>query len=240
MIVDSRARAGEKPAVKLEIVPTHDGYQRWAPYYDDYDNALIVLEEPIVTALIGDVAGAQVADIGCGTGRHALRLAAAGALVTGLDFSAAMLDVLRSKQPPDTLRVIEHDLREPLPLADREFDLVVCSLVLEHLPDLPAMFREFRRITRPGGRVVIGDFHPEMFRRGMHARFRAGDGAAKVQIEGMEHTIADYVMAILGVGLEIVRMAEHRMDAETASRSASASKYVGEPMLLVFELRTPG
>src|SRR5690606_39486025 len=70
--------AAREPAkssgVSLEIVPTREGYQRWAPYYDDYDNALIVLEQPIVTALLGDLAGARVADIGCGTGRHALRL----------------------------------------------------------------------------------------------------------------------------------------------------------------------
>ncbi|HLT38979.1 MAG TPA: class I SAM-dependent methyltransferase [Enhygromyxa sp.] len=226
--------------MSLEIVPTREGYQRWAPYYDDYDNALIVLEQPIVTALLGDLAGARVADIGCGTGRHALRLAAAGASVTGVDFCGGMLDVLRSKQPPASVRLIEHDLGEPLPLGDGEFDVVLCSLVLEHLPDLRAIVAEFGRIVRPGGRVVLADFHPEMFRRGLHARFRAGDDAVKVQIEGVDHTIADYVMAIVGAGLEIVGMAEHRMDAETAARSESASKYVGEPMLLTFDLRSPG
>jgi ubiquinone/menaquinone biosynthesis C-methylase UbiE len=150
-----------------------------------------------------------------------------------------MLDVLRRKQPPSSLRLIEHDLARPLPLATGEFDVVLCSLVLEHLDDLPAMFSEFRRIVRPGGRVVIADFHPEMFRRGLHARFRAGADATKVQIEGIDHTISDYVMAIVGAGLEIVAMAEHRMDAQTAARSPSASKYLGEPMLLTFELRAP-
>jgi ubiquinone/menaquinone biosynthesis C-methylase UbiE len=225
--------------MSLEIVPTREGYERWAPYYDDYDNALIVLEQPIVTAMLGQVSGLRVADVGCGTGRHALRLANAGGLVTGLDFSPGMLAVLRSKRPPASLRLIEHDLRQPLPVAAHEFDLVLSSLVLEHLPDLPAIVRELGRIARPGGRIILADFHPEMFRRGLHARFRAGYDAEKVQIEAADHTISDYVMAIVGAGLEIVAMAEYVMDAETAARSPSASKYVGEPMLLTFELRAP-
>lgn len=223
----------------LEIVPTREGYERWAPYYDDYDNALIVLEQPIVTALLGDVTGLRVADVGCGTGRHALRMANAGASVTGLDFSPGMLAVLRSKQPPPSLRLIEHDLRQALPLRAGDFDLVLSSLVLEHLPDLRAIMRELGRIVRPGGRIVIADFHPEMFRRGLHARFRAGADAEKVQIEAVDHTISDYVMAIVGAGLQIVSMAEYVMDEQTAARSPSASKYVGEPMLLTFELRSP-
>jgi ubiquinone/menaquinone biosynthesis C-methylase UbiE len=231
--------AGEKPGMTLEIVPTREGYERWAPHYDGYDNALIVLEEPIVTAMLGEVAGLRVADVGCGTGRHALRMAQSGASVTGLDFSPGMLAVLRSKQPPPSLRLVEHDLRRALPLATRECDLVLCSLVLEHLPDLRSIMREFARIARPGGRIVLADFHPEMFRRGLHARFRAGNDADKVQIEGIDHTISDYVMAILDAGLQIVTMAEYVMDAETAARSASASKYLGEPMLLTFELRVP-
>lgn len=225
--------------MSLEIVPTREGYERWAPYYDDYDNALIALEQPIITTMLGQVEGLRVADVGCGTGRHALRMASCGASVTGLDFSPGMLAVLRGKQPPPSLRLIEHDLREPLPLHTHEFDLVLSSLVLEHLPDLRAIVRELGRIARPGGRILVADFHPEMFRRGLHARFRAGDDAEKVQIEAADHTISDYVMAIVDAGLEIVAMAEYVMDEQTAARSASASKYVGEPMLLTFELRAP-
>ncbi|HVI01308.1 MAG TPA: hypothetical protein VM869_21470, partial [Enhygromyxa sp.] len=36
----------------LEIVPTREGYERWAPYYDDYDNALIVLEQRVVIVVV--------------------------------------------------------------------------------------------------------------------------------------------------------------------------------------------
>src|SRR5438105_172200 len=65
-------------ADRIEVVSTAAGYDRWAEIYDGEDNPLIWLEEKHIRPLLGDVHGLNVADIGCGTGRHALRLAAAG------------------------------------------------------------------------------------------------------------------------------------------------------------------
>jgi ubiquinone/menaquinone biosynthesis C-methylase UbiE len=222
----------------LPILPVQEGYDRWAPHYDDYDNAVIALEQPIVTALLGPTANLRVVDVGCGTGRHALRMVGEGARVTGVDFSTGMLGVLRTKlaqsDPASAgrLELIEHDIATGLPVADESFDLALCCLVLEHLPNLDEMLAELARVVVPGGRVVIADFHPEMFRRGLHARFKPGPDAEKLQIHGIDHTISDYVMAAVRAKLEIIAMAEYRMDESTAARSPSASKYVGEPMLL--------
>jgi ubiquinone/menaquinone biosynthesis C-methylase UbiE len=222
----------------LPILPVQEGYDRWAPHYDDYDNAVIALEQPITTALLGQVSGLRVVDVGCGTGRHALRMAAQAAHVTGVDFSTGMLGRLRAKlEQSDSaaasrLELIEHDIATGLPLADQSFDLALVCLVLEHLPNLDEMLAELARVVVPGGRVVIADFHPEMFRRGLHARFRPGPEAEKLQIHGIDHTISHYVMASVRAGLEIVEMAEYCMDQATAECSPSAGKYIGEPMLL--------
>jgi 2-polyprenyl-3-methyl-5-hydroxy-6-metoxy-1,4-benzoquinol methylase len=77
------------------ILPTRDGYDPWAACYDTDDNPLVALEEPRVDELLGEVCGLTVLDIGCGTGRHAIRLAARGAIVHALDFSPAMLERAR-------------------------------------------------------------------------------------------------------------------------------------------------
>lgn len=65
-----------------EIVSTRDGYDRWAEVYDGDGNPLLALEEPEVVQMLGDVRGLRIADIACGTGRHAVRLANAGGQVT--------------------------------------------------------------------------------------------------------------------------------------------------------------
>src|SRR5512143_2989861 len=73
------------------------GYDRWAAVYDHEANPLLPLEEPLVREALGDVSGRALLDLGCGTGRHALWLASAGAVVTAVDFSQVMLGRARSK-----------------------------------------------------------------------------------------------------------------------------------------------
>src|SRR5438105_3278933 len=130
------------PSSEVEILPARDGYDRWAEIYDEEDNPLLLLEEPCVTQLLGDVRGLRVADIGCGTGRHALRLAAEGALVTGVDFSEVMLERARRKPGAEAVRFVHHDLAQPFPLPSASFDRVLCCLVAEHIADLTGFFEE--------------------------------------------------------------------------------------------------
>ncbi|HEX3448283.1 MAG TPA: methyltransferase domain-containing protein, partial [Isosphaeraceae bacterium] len=92
------------------------GYNRWAAVYDHDLNPLPALEEPVFRAAVGDVRGLSVVDLGCGTGRHAIWLAGADALVTAIDFSEGMLTEARAKPGADRVRFLTHDLHQPLPL----------------------------------------------------------------------------------------------------------------------------
>src|SRR5437764_346742 len=125
------------------------GYDRWAAVYDHDANPLQALEGPVVREAVGDVRGLAVLDLGCGTGRHSLWLAAGGAVVTAVDFSEGMLTEARRKPGAESVRFLVHDLHEPLPFADGTFDRVVSGLVLEHLGDLDVFFREARRVLKP-------------------------------------------------------------------------------------------
>lgn len=219
---------------RVRQIAVREGYDRWAPGYDGYDNALVALEQPVVERLIGPACGLRVADIGCGTGRLTLPLASAGNHVTGVDFSRGMLDVLRAKcRPGAQLELVQHDLTRGVPLDSDAYDLVLCCLVLEHLPDVELMLAELARICRPGGRVIVSDFHPEMIRRGYHARFREAPGGQKLQIAGSYRAVARVVMAALDARLHITHLDELLMDERTAVRSRSASKWIGLPFLLV-------
>lgn len=152
-----------------------DGYARWAETYDG-PNPLIAAEEPHVHTLLAPLVGPGVLalDAACGTGRHAAHLAANGCDVVGVDQSAEMLDVARSKLPAATFHQAS---LEALPFDSGTFDVATCALALCHLPDPTAAVVEIGRVLRPGGTLVITDPPPERRaagRAGLLRRHRAG------------------------------------------------------------------
>jgi SAM-dependent methyltransferase len=97
-------------------------------------------------------------DIGCGTGFLALQLARLGHRVVGIDAAAEMLALARTKANHDGLsaRATFHPAdAERLPYATSSFDLIVERHVLWTLPEPAVALDEWRRVLRPGGRVVL-------------------------------------------------------------------------------------
>ncbi len=193
---------------------------------------------PLESSTCDLVVSGRVLDLGCGTGRHALWLAAAGAAVTAVDFSEGMLEEARRKPGAAAVRFVVHDLHRPLPFESSTFDLVVSGLVLEHLSDLFAFFAEARRLLRADGRAVVSAMHPAMFLRGSQARFTDPDSGQKVQPGSLAHTLADMLTAALRAGFTLEAVSEHAPDAAFAARFPRATRYVGWPMLVVLVLRS--
>ena len=220
----------------IDVLPTHAGYDRWAEIYDDEDNSLILLEEPHVHRLLGDVNGLAVADIGCGTGRHALRLVQAGARVTAVDFSLGMLARARAKPGAEQVRFVEHDLARPLPFANGSFDRVVSGLVIDHVAPLAPFFAELVRLLRPHGYAVATVMHPAMMLKGVQARFTDPATGRETRPASHSHELSSYVMAAIDSGARVVALSEHAADAALAARVARAARYVGWPLLFVMVL----
>lgn len=118
-------------------------------------------ERPATLALAGDVAGLRVLDAGCGAGQHARAMQEAGATVTGLDASAALLALARERLGPQAT-LVHADLAERLPFPDGGFDLVLAPLVLHYLRAWEPVLREFHRVLVPCGRLVFSTHHPAM------------------------------------------------------------------------------
>jgi malonyl-CoA O-methyltransferase len=222
-----------------EVLPTRTGYDRWAEVYDAEDNPLILLEEEHLGRLLADVAGLSILDVGCGTGRHALRLAASGSRVTAVDFSEAMLACARAKPGAQAVSFLRHDLAEPLPLPPAAFDRILCCLVADHIADLEKLFRELRRLCRTGGSVLFSVMHPAMLLRGVQARFIDPGSGRRVSPLSYPHQVADYVMAAVRAGLTLHHLSEHAVDAALAARSPRGNRYLGWPLLLLMQL-VPG
>ncbi len=101
----------------------------------------------------------KILDFGGGTGLLALSLAKQVKSVTLVDISEKMLEQARLKaeqQDIKNIQFLEQDLlANPL---EHQFDLIVVSRVLHHMPDLDATLAMFRRHLRENGQVFIADF----------------------------------------------------------------------------------
>lgn len=227
------------PADPLHV-STREGYDLWSAIYDVDDNPLIALEERVALPLLGDVRGLRVADVGCGTGRHALRMASQGAEATALDFSSGMLDAARAKPGAERVRWIEHDLARPLPLPDRSFDRVVCALVFDHVADVRALMAELGRVCVADGFVLVTVMHPAMMLRGVQARFNDPATGRTTMPASVPNQLSDYVMGALRAGLRIEHLSEHAADADLVRACPRGEKYLGWPLLAVMKLRPGG
>jgi ubiquinone/menaquinone biosynthesis C-methylase UbiE len=223
-------------SVVSEIVPTSIGYDQWAPIYDRDANPLPALEESLVEQLLGNVRGLDILDLGCGTGRHSIRLARAGARVMALDFSARMLEQARAKAGECDAQFRLHDLAQPLPFPDQSFDRVLCALVVDHIEALDKLFAEMHRVCRPTGHVVVSGMHPAMMLRGVQARFRLPESDREIRPASYPHQMSDYVMAAARAGFAFDHFSEHAVDENLARRLERARKYFGWPMLFLMRL----
>lgn len=109
-------------------------------------------------AALAPLAGERVLDVGAGTGVSTEEFGRDGAYAVGVDVSLGMLAAGREARPQVPLLAGD---ALALPFADGAFDAVTISFALRNLADPVAGLREFRRVTRPGGRLVVCEFsHP--------------------------------------------------------------------------------
>lgn len=184
-----------------------EAYDRWSDAYDDYPNSLVFSATQVVAGLTLGVAGQDVVEFGCGTGRNLEILKQGGAAsLTGLDLSPGMLAKAAERNLGATL--IEHDMTWPAPLPDACADLVLFSLTLEHIAAPAAPLREARRLMRPGGRITVVEIHPFLSLGGLAAHFIL-DGE-QVEMPTWPHSFADHLNAFAQAGLVVAGCKEWR------------------------------
>lgn len=206
--------SGSAPALDKKAV--RQAFTRAAQHYD----AAAVLQREIADRLLirldyMRIAPACVLDLGCGTGYATLALARRyrQAQVIGLDLALSMTQTAQqrcAKQFPFGLgrylsreRFVSADA-ESLPFADRSVDLIFSSLVLQWC-DPDAVFRECRRVLRPGGLFLFTTFGPDTLKE-LRAAWRSVDPGLHV------HEFLD--MHDLGDALVRARFADPVMDVE--------------------------
>jgi cytosine/adenosine deaminase-related metal-dependent hydrolase/ubiquinone/menaquinone biosynthesis C-methylase UbiE len=209
--------------------------------YDTDINPLLALEERYLRPMLPPVTGIDVLDAGCGSGRWSRELAAARPRrLTGIDASAQMLEVARTKQIP-RVELIRCGL-EALPLADQSLDLILSSFVMSYIEDLACLAREFDRVARKGCSLLVSDMHPETQRQlGWKRTF--SHGADKIEVTPFSHDLNQIVLAFQDLGwhldaaIEPVFGASEKSLFETAGRMENFLQAEGHPAIYILHLR---
>jgi demethylmenaquinone methyltransferase / 2-methoxy-6-polyprenyl-1,4-benzoquinol methylase len=150
MTVDPAAPAAQRTAKGVQRM-----FDRVAPRYDLANTVFSLGQDKAwrqAAAKATRLGPGEVAvDVACGTGALTRELEATGALVMGMDFSQEML-----KRAGEGRFVAADALQLPLP--DASVDVVTIAFGLRNLPEPGQGLLEFRRVLRPGGRLVVCEF----------------------------------------------------------------------------------
>jgi SAM-dependent methyltransferase len=222
-----------------DLPPDHTlaGYDLWAESYDAGGNPLVALSEVVLDLRPLDAAGADVVELGCGTGRNVPRVLAAGARsYLGVDGAAGMLARAQSDDP--RVRWLRGDLLGELSLDAASADLVLVVLVLEHLPSLAPLAQAAAHVLRPGGRLRIVDIHADLVRRGTGAHFTRDD--RELRFTSVAHDAAALTAALAAAGLTVTRADDVVADADAIARVAKLARHAGRPVLIDVEARRAG
>jgi ubiquinone/menaquinone biosynthesis C-methylase UbiE len=113
------------------------------------------VEARALLKVAGVLAGLRALDVGSGTGRFTAELARRGALPVGADQDASMLTVAK-RRGSSSLVLADAGA---LPFADASFDIAFAVTLCEFVDDVAQVFAEMARVTRPGGRFVVGSLN---------------------------------------------------------------------------------
>lgn len=130
---------------------------------ENYERYFVpVIGRPVAQDMLAAAAlqpGEAVLDVGCGTGiltRLAVQHIVPDGIAAGLDIDPGMLAVARSVTPAELEIGWYEGSAEAMPFPEESFDVVLCQMSLQFIPDRGSALREMRRVLVPHGRLVLG------------------------------------------------------------------------------------
>lgn len=140
----------------------------------------------------GLLPGQTIADIGCGSGQHLeiyARVVGPSGLSLGFDFSVAAIRAACSK---GLTAVVASG--EAIPLRDASLDALTCNYAIYYMPDLQRLLREWARLLRPHGRMVItgpaADSNAELYRFHLEAASKQPSDADRIALGFVDQIVA--------------------------------------------------
>lgn len=167
----------------------------------------------------------RVVDIGCGEGRLARDLTAAGYDVVGIDGSPTLIAAAREADPAGTYLLAD---AADLPLPDASFDLAVAFMSPQDIEDLDGAMREAARVLLPGGHLRMAIVHP----LNSSGKFSSYESNATFEIRGSYLEERQYADTFERDGLAMTFVSRHRPLEQVAGAVIAAGlliDHVAEP-----------
>ncbi|HZR40986.1 MAG TPA: class I SAM-dependent methyltransferase [Ktedonobacteraceae bacterium] len=205
--------------------PTRNRYDEFASEYEammEKQEKAGVEANPMMSSflqVVGDVSGLTVLDAGCGEGYLSRILAQRGANVTGIDVSAPLVEIARTKAFADRISYQVADLSQPLAAYQGYFDLVASFFVLNDVYDYRGFLRTLGAALKYGGRLVLFMNSPYSFvMRNFVSDYFASDQAFPylgmadlgVKVHFYQRTLEEYLDACFAAGFRLQRLVDVR------------------------------
>ncbi len=165
-------------------------YDVWANDYDTVKNKTRDLEAKALRASLSMFENLDVLEIGCGTGKNTEWLVSKAKRLVAADFSAEMIARAKAKIAASNVEFRQFDLRDGWEFPENQFDLITCSLALEHIEDINFVFGQTHKVLRSNGLFYIGELHPFKQYQGSKARFDTDTGV--FELECYVHHISEF------------------------------------------------
>lgn len=231
-------------------------FEEYSKLRDSRFNCNVLEEKPALFALVPELSGKRVLDLGCGYGENCDEFLRRGAAkVTGVDLSEKMLSAAREKYPD--VEFIRGDMSD-LSFISGRYDAVFSSLAIHYINDLDRLMREIYAILEDGGHLLFSMEHP--FNSALAKIVKDEEGRPsgclikdymisglrpeswlESSVEKYHHTFSQIINAVAGAGFIIEKIVEPTPDPELSKddpkRELRIEKRRHKPIFLIISAR---
>lgn len=179
---------------KIDVLSPLEGYNCWAKTYSQESNPIKNLSDSLVEKFLPDLRGKTVLDAGCGTGKFcALAEKQQAAKIVGIDLSPAMIEIAKTQNAKTSFRC---ESLTDTQLAENDFDVIICALVLGHIEQLTSVLATLLRALKKGGTLIVTDFHPFLTLLQSKRTFRDNRSGKQYEVLHHLHLFQEYVRCV--------------------------------------------
>ena len=181
-------------------------YNIWANQYDTNKNRTRDLDKTCTIETLSKYKFSNVLELGCGTGKNTEWLLAHAQQIIGLDFSEEMLNKAKEKIVDTKVTFKKADLTQNWGVDNNFFDLITCSLTLEHIENLDYIFNQAYLKLKKNGLFFISELHPFKQYSGSKARYETEAGTKELEV--YIHHVSEYINEAKKNGLQLLELKE--------------------------------